>query len=103
MQSPVTRCESERLLERDLRMLFAMGEEHRLGDRQALLHPGDEFRRIGMAGIILHPADRGLHVDLLAMNFHHFFAVEQQPPERAFGLESDQQHRRCGFHRWFFR
>ena len=83
----------DRLLQRQLRRLFAMGEEHRLGDRFALFQPCDELRRIGMAGIILEIADRRFDLDLIPMNPNRFFALEQEPAKRTLGLETDRAER----------
>ena len=49
---------AEIVRQRALALLFAMGEEDRAADGQALLHPLHEFRPVGMAGIILDLADR---------------------------------------------
>ena len=54
------------LRQRALAFLFAVGEEDRAADGQALLHPLHEFRAIGVAGIVLDLADRRLDADFLA-------------------------------------
>ncbi len=72
---------------------LAMHEEDAPG-RPARLGPADQGRAVGVTGIgfqHLHPRP---YADLLALDTDAGLALLQEPPERAGGLEADQQHRR---------